>query len=99
MKSRVLDVMGEALGLVKKSDLGGATALIRKALSGEARDGSESAIRSRSAAVHRRRSPFAPPRGVRWARSCAPCAPGRSSRPARPMRPNPSRRRISANDS
>ena len=35
MKHRVLDVMNEALGLVKKSDLGGATALIRKALSGE----------------------------------------------------------------
>jgi poly(hydroxyalkanoate) depolymerase family esterase len=35
MKLRVIDVMSEALGLVKKSDLGGATALIRKALSGE----------------------------------------------------------------
>jgi poly(hydroxyalkanoate) depolymerase family esterase len=35
MKYRVLDVMNEALGLVKKSDLGGATALIRKALSGD----------------------------------------------------------------
>ena len=35
MKLRVLDVMNDALGLVKKSDLGGATALIRKALSGE----------------------------------------------------------------
>ena len=35
MKLRVLDVMNEALGLVKKSDLGGATALIRRALSGE----------------------------------------------------------------
>jgi poly(hydroxyalkanoate) depolymerase family esterase len=35
MKLRVLDVMGDVLGLVKKSDLGGATALIRKALSGE----------------------------------------------------------------
>ena len=35
MKSRVLDVMGDVLGLVKRSDLGGATALIRKALSGE----------------------------------------------------------------
>ena len=34
MKLRVLDVMNEAMGLVKKSDLGGATALIRKALSG-----------------------------------------------------------------
>ena len=35
MKLRVLDVMGDVLGLVKKSDLGGATALIRRALSGE----------------------------------------------------------------
>ena len=35
MKLRVIDVMNEALGLVKKSDLGGATALIRRALSGE----------------------------------------------------------------
>ena len=35
MKYRVLDVMNEAMGLVKKSDLGGATALIRKALSGD----------------------------------------------------------------
>ncbi len=35
MKLRVLDVMNDALGLVKKSDLSGATALIRKALSGE----------------------------------------------------------------
>jgi poly(hydroxyalkanoate) depolymerase family esterase len=43
MKYRVLDVMNEALGLVKKSDLGGATALIRKALSGEAAPGDESA--------------------------------------------------------
>jgi poly(hydroxyalkanoate) depolymerase family esterase len=36
MKHRVLDVMNEALGLVRNSDLGGATALIRKALSGGA---------------------------------------------------------------
>ena len=35
MKLRVLEVMNDALGLVKKSDLSGATALIRKALSGE----------------------------------------------------------------
>jgi poly(hydroxyalkanoate) depolymerase family esterase len=35
MKYRVLDVMNDALGLVKKSDLRGATALIRKALSSE----------------------------------------------------------------
>ena len=42
MKLRVLDVMNDALGLVKKSDLGGATALIRKALSGGIAPGGES---------------------------------------------------------
>src|ERR1700684_2252459 len=42
MKLRVIDVMNEALGLVKKSDLGGATALIRKALSGESAPAGES---------------------------------------------------------
>jgi poly(hydroxyalkanoate) depolymerase family esterase len=42
MKYRVLDVMNEAMGLMKKSDLGGATALIRKALSGETAPGKES---------------------------------------------------------
>ena len=36
MKPRFLDAMGDALSLVRKSDLAGATALIRKALSGEA---------------------------------------------------------------
>jgi poly(hydroxyalkanoate) depolymerase family esterase len=41
MKYRVLDVMNEALGLVKRSDLGGATALIRKALSGETAPGDD----------------------------------------------------------
>jgi poly(hydroxyalkanoate) depolymerase family esterase len=41
MKYRVLDVMNEALGLVKKSDLGGATALIRKALSRETAPGDD----------------------------------------------------------
>jgi poly(hydroxyalkanoate) depolymerase family esterase len=41
MKSRVLDVMGDVLGLMKKSDLGGATALLRKALSGETPPGGE----------------------------------------------------------
>jgi poly(hydroxyalkanoate) depolymerase family esterase len=35
MKQRVLDVMGDALSLVRNSDLAGATAVIRKALSGE----------------------------------------------------------------
>ncbi len=45
MKLRVLDVMNDALGLVKKSDLGGATALIRKALSSEPAEESESASR------------------------------------------------------
>jgi poly(hydroxyalkanoate) depolymerase family esterase len=42
MKPRLLDAMGDALNLVRKSDLAGATALIRKALSGEAAKGSES---------------------------------------------------------
>jgi poly(hydroxyalkanoate) depolymerase family esterase len=42
MKYRVLDVMNNALGLMKKSDLSGATALIRKALSGEIAPGDES---------------------------------------------------------
>ena len=36
MKPRVLDLMGDALSLVRKSDLAGATAIIRQALSGEA---------------------------------------------------------------
>jgi poly(hydroxyalkanoate) depolymerase family esterase len=35
MKLRVLDVMGDALSLVRQSDLAGATAVIRQALSGE----------------------------------------------------------------
>ena len=56
MKYRVLDVMNDALGLVKKSDLGGATALIRKALSGEtAREGETDDSKARLA-VPRRRS-------------------------------------------
>jgi poly(hydroxyalkanoate) depolymerase family esterase len=42
MKPRLLDAMGDALSLVKKSDLAGATALIRKALSGAAANGAES---------------------------------------------------------
>jgi poly(hydroxyalkanoate) depolymerase family esterase len=42
MKLRVLDVMGDALSLVRKSDLAGATAVIRAALSGEAPPGAES---------------------------------------------------------
>jgi poly(hydroxyalkanoate) depolymerase family esterase len=42
MKPRLLDAVGDALSLVRKSDLAGATALIRKALSGEAAKGSES---------------------------------------------------------
>jgi poly(hydroxyalkanoate) depolymerase family esterase len=36
MKPRGLDIMGDALNLVRKSDLAGATAIIRRALSGEA---------------------------------------------------------------
>ena len=42
MKPRLLDAMGDALSLVRKSDLAGATALIRKALSGAGAKGSES---------------------------------------------------------
>jgi poly(hydroxyalkanoate) depolymerase family esterase len=42
MKPRLLDAVGDALSLVRKSDLAGATALLRKALSGEAAKGSES---------------------------------------------------------
>src|SRR6202012_334376 len=41
MKPRLLDAMGDALSLVRKSDLAGATALLRKALSGEPTEGSE----------------------------------------------------------
>jgi poly(hydroxyalkanoate) depolymerase family esterase len=39
MKHSVLDVMGEALNLVRRSDLAGATAVIRKALAGEEASG------------------------------------------------------------
>lgn len=42
MKPRLLDAMGDALSLVRKSDLAGATALLRKALSGEPAAGSDS---------------------------------------------------------
>jgi poly(hydroxyalkanoate) depolymerase family esterase len=42
MKPRLLDAMGDALARVRNSDLGGATAVIRKALSGEAAIRSES---------------------------------------------------------
>ncbi len=97
MKSRVLDVMGDVLGLVKKSDLGGATALLRKALSGETAPEDEAAIRKRPLTVHRRRL-FRCRRGAHWARLCALFAPGRSCRPACQRRPSLRQRRISAND-
>src|SRR5277367_4284986 len=45
MKPRLLDAMGDALRLVRKSDLAGATSLLRKALSGEAAKGSESDLK------------------------------------------------------
>ena len=45
MKPRLLDAMGDALSLVRKSDLAGATALLRKALSGEAARGGESDLK------------------------------------------------------
>jgi hypothetical protein len=86
MKYRVLDVMGDVLGLVKKSDLGGATALLRKALSGE------------TLPVLRRRLFRCRP-GARWAKPCALFAPGRSCPKACPTRPSPGQRGRSANDS
>ena len=82
MKSRVIDVMGDALGMVRNSDLGGATALIRKALSGEGANGPR-AIRAFSRSLHQF-PPSRPRRGVGWARFCALFAPGRRSRPAPP---------------
>jgi poly(hydroxyalkanoate) depolymerase family esterase len=45
MKPRLLDAVGDALSLVRKSDLAGATALLRKALSGEAAKGGESDLK------------------------------------------------------
>jgi poly(hydroxyalkanoate) depolymerase family esterase len=45
MKPRLLDAMGDALSLVRKSDLAGATALLRKALSGGAAKGSENDLK------------------------------------------------------
>ena len=43
MKPRLLDAMGEALSLVRQSNLAEATALLRRALSGEAPQGRDSA--------------------------------------------------------
>ena len=98
MKYRVLDVMNEALGLVKKSDLGGATALIRKALSGEPasedESGDSNARPSPSLGEGHSVSPT-PPVGRN---ACAPCASGRYAARHR-NRPNRSPRRISANGS
>jgi poly(hydroxyalkanoate) depolymerase family esterase len=45
MKPRLLDAMGDALSLVRKSDLAGATALLRQALSGQAAKGSDSDLK------------------------------------------------------
>ena len=83
MKLRVLEVMNDALGLVKKSDLSGATALIRKALSGEPAEESESESKATPSVGE---GHPAPPCAVRWAKPCALCAPGRRA-PARPPRP------------
>ena len=97
MKYRVLDVMSEALGLVKKSDLGGATALSARLCPAsprrEARRQLEAPPHRPSAKVIRCRP------AVRWAKPCAPCGSGRSSRRARPKRPNRGPRRISAKSS
>jgi poly(hydroxyalkanoate) depolymerase family esterase len=47
MKLRVLDVMGDALNLVRKSDLAGATAVIREALSGETAESGSGELKAR----------------------------------------------------
>ena len=99
MKHRVLDVMNEALGLVKKSDLGGATALIRKAL--VRRDRARRRERRSENApppVHRRKS-FRCRRAARWAKPCARFALRPIMPAGLPTRPNPGPRRISANAS
>ena len=95
MKLRVLEVMNDALGLVKKSDLSGATALIRKALSGEPAE--ESGASQRLTVRRRRSSRF--PLAVRWAKPCARCASGRLCRRLARRAQTAGRRRISANDS
>ena len=88
MKYRVLDVMNDALGLVKKSDLGGATALIRKALSGETAPEGESGD-PRSAASpsigEGHSAAAAAPAGRNLARSSRPA--DHAARPARCARP------------
>ena len=97
MKLRVLDVMNEALGLVKKSDLGGATALIRKALSGETAPAGEAGDSKAPLPVHRRRS-FrcpTPPVGRNPARSSRPANHAAQLARAPDLRP----RRSSANGS
>ena len=98
MKLRVLDVMNDALGLVNKSDLGGATALIRKALSGEAPADESGDPKARPPRPSAKVIPL-PPRRPLGETLRALAAPADHFRPARPKRPSPSRRRISANDS
>ena len=85
MKLRVLEVMNDALGLVKKSDLSGATALIRKALSGEPAEESESGAEGSPSVGEGHPAPPSPSAGRNPARSA------RSA--AGPARPRPPRGR------
>ena len=77
MKLRVIDVMNEALGLVKKSDLGGATALIRKALSGETAPEGESRRFESAPSPSIGEGHSVSRHAARWAKPCAPCGSGR----------------------
>ncbi len=98
MKYRVLDVMNDALGLVKKSDLRGATALIRKALSGEtATEGEAGDAKAPSPRPSAKVIPLPPRRPLGEtlrALRVRPIMP-----PGLPDAPNRGQRRISANAS
>ena len=68
MKPRFFDAMGEALTLVRKSNLAEATALIRNALAGEESSGGESdpeALSHAQAQGTRPRGKLEPCRGAR----------------------------------
>ena len=100
MKLRVLEVMNDALGLVKKSDLSGATALIRKALSGEPAEESESESKPHRPSAKVIPLPPRRPLGETLralrARPPVPPAPARPRGRARPRRTLPYDERIAA---
>ena len=98
MKYRVLDVMNEAMGLMKKSDLGGATALIRKALSGDpARKGDSGDSSARPPRPSTKVIPLAPRRPLGETLRALRVRP--ICRPVRRKRPNRRPRRTSAKGS